>query len=82
METQEGDLLFALDSLLLDLPMRDGNLALPDPSCRWLLAFRPSYEGWKQLKGNGTVYNPILLDLPMRDGNGPVGPVAPVAPLF
>ena len=55
-------------NMLLDLPMRDGNVKMPK---RWsnLLRFRPSYEGWKRENAETVGNLLLLLDLPMRDGN-------------
>ena len=56
--------------LLLDLPIRDGNLSFPPWHVALQAPFRPSYQGWKLLTGrhDGLVLF-LLLDLPIRDGN-------------
>ena len=54
---------------LLDLPIRDGNIANRFSQTSQGCAFRPSYQGWKLELFNQPVSGFFLLDLPIRDGN-------------
>ncbi len=73
----------AAAKILSDLPIRDGNSSSETLPALMPPSFRPSYQGWKQIRGHhdAIIWRP-LSDLPIRDGNTCIAPTGTIGLLL